>query len=60
VQEFHFSADTRATFLSGRRQNDEEGVSGIIVLEDDFKRARIEFREREGRGYWRGKDWREF
>ena len=35
----------------------------VIIHEDNWKpraRARIEFREHEGRGYWRGRDWREF
>ena len=37
--------------------------SRVIIHEDNWKpraRARIEFREHEGRGYWRGRDWREF
>ena len=35
----------------------------VVIHEDTWKpraRAKIEFREREGRGYWRGKEWREF
>ena len=35
----------------------------VVIHEDTWKpraRARIEFREHEGRGYWRGRDWREF
>ena len=35
----------------------------VVIHEDTWKpkaRARIEFREHEGRGYWRGREWREF
>lgn len=36
--------------------------SGIVIREDNWRprRGRIEFREHEGRGYWRGRTWREF
>jgi len=35
----------------------------VVIHEENWKpraRAKIEFREHEGRGYWRGRDWREF
>jgi hypothetical protein len=35
--------------------------SRVIIHEDTWKpRGRIEFREHEGRGYWRGREWREW
>jgi hypothetical protein len=35
----------------------------VVIHEDTWKPsrgARIEFREHEGRGYWRGREWRDF
>lgn len=35
--------------------------SGVVVHEDSWKAGpSIRFREREGRGYWRGDSWVEF
>ena len=48
-----------------KERHDYPRGARIVIHEDNWKpraRARIEFREppREGRGYWRGREWRDF